>query len=290
MICSSAWSDERIALHPYVGKYVGADWEAPVTHTFRFEGKKIIGQIVYNWEGMNYYEELSDLVLDGNTLTGKWMPNASENYKYEFQFDNDFKTLQGQYGDEQGERAKISGTIMSMSDKILEGQDICAETNNYRCVKNYGDPVRVLTVEEFFKIFDGKVYKTGSSVGGGAEFLIDRNNMTLNVVQKGNKPQTLDIAFERLSHVCFNRGSGECVADSIALLDFNKDPVGGILIDTFNIMYVNGRFFDCGVDYIDQGKLATPRDCLLDPSFENFKTFGNGEELIIRNNEFALIK
>ena len=48
--CSSAWSDERIALNPYVGKYVGSDWEAPVTHNFSFEGNEIIGQIVYNWE------------------------------------------------------------------------------------------------------------------------------------------------------------------------------------------------------------------------------------------------
>lgn len=293
--CSSAWSDERIALNPYVGKYVGSDWEAPVTHNFSFEGNEIIGQIVYRWDNMNFYSNLSDLVLDGTTLTGVWSPNEGEIYKYEVQFSEDFQGLKGQYGDSEGQRAKFSGTIMSMSEIMLSGGDVCAKTNYYRCARVNRDQVRVLTQKEFFEIFDGRIFKSGAYVGGGVEFLIDKSDSTLNIIQEGQPPQKVEIAIQELSEVCF-MGGGGCVDDSYVLLDYNKNPLGGILNDTFNIMYLSstqgiggareGTFFDCGINNIDEGKLFTTRDCLLDFKFENFKVFANAQELSIHNNEF----
>lgn len=300
-----AFASELLTKGPFNLTYIYNDgFEIEGSISFSINNDVLTGTYEYTYEGKQEGGDLTDISVENQNVEATWNQGGKSGTYY-LTFDKEFKSFQGHFYFNNGAPGAImlgknstyQGTqVVEISpEMILKGWNVCLYENNSRCGKMYRYSVRVLTKEEFIQIFNGKVFKAGESVGGnqGTEFMFNTDDMTYTFLTDDGEIKTRKLGVEQINAVCFNRGSGPCIEDTYALIDAERDPVGGVLKDTFHIYYAwengIGKFFDCGLDYIDQGVLATPRDCVIGPYNKTYTVAGTGESVEINNNEFALI-
>ena len=207
---------------------------------------------------------------------------------------NKLPTIEGQ-----GEKSETNSAKIIPS----SNETFCNDPNTpARCLDmNFGNGlVRVLTSAEFKNYFDGKVFKTGSQItGSSVEFMLDFSLNEYTFLQSDGKKTTKRFEIWDDYQVCFNRGSGPCVDGGFAIVDAENNPLTGVLKDTFVILGVarqgdyrtppKDTFLDCGIDYIQDGKIALPRDCYLGKSGKFEKLIGRDEDIHLEYNEIAYI-
>ena len=301
LIMQPAFSSELLTKEPFDYKWIFNDgFEIEGSISFSINNDVLTGTYEYTYEGKQQGGDLTDISVENQNVEATWNQGGKSGTYY-LTFDKEFKSFQGHFYFNNGAPGAImlgknstyQGTqVVEISpEKILEGWNVCLYENKSRC--DYY--TRVLTPEEFIQIFNGKVFKAGRSVGGsqGTEFMFNTDDMTYTFLTDDGEIKTRKLGFERGITVCFNSGSGPCIEDTYALIDAERDPIGGVLNDTFHIYYKwdrgIGKFFDCGIEGIDQGVLITPRICSVEPYKKTYTVAGTGESVEINTNEFAFI-